>query len=66
MEEVINVEVIICLILKYEVELIMLKPSIGDILYGKIIESNENFITVDCEFIKVKVPTEKLMKPAEL
>lgn len=50
---------------KYEVEIILLRPSIGDILYGKIIDSNESFITVDCEFMKVKVPTEKLMKPAE-
>ena len=43
----------------------MLQPAIGDIMYGKIIESNENFITVDCDVIKVRVPTEKLMKPAE-
>jgi hypothetical protein len=44
----------------------MLQPSIGDILYGKIIESNKIFITVDCDVIKVRIPTEKLMKPTEL
>jgi hypothetical protein len=52
--------------IKYELELIMLQPTIGDIIFGKIIESNINFITVDCDMIKVKVPTEKLMKPAQL
>ena len=44
----------------------MLQPTIGDIIFGKIIVSNIDFITVDCEMIKVKVPTEKLMKPAQL
>jgi hypothetical protein len=43
----------------------MFQPAIGDILYGKIIESNENFILIDCDVIKVRVPTEKLMKPSE-
>ncbi len=50
---------------EYEIELVMFQPKIGDILYGKIIDSDENFILVDCEIIKVKVPVEKIMKPRE-
>ena len=47
-------------------ELIIFKPQVGDILYGKIIHSDDNFITVDCDIIKVKVPAEQLMKPNNL
>ncbi len=55
MEGVINVE--------YEIDLLIFRPEIGDILYGKIINADFNNITVDCSVIKVKVPIAQLMKP---
>ena len=47
-------------------ELIIFRPQVGDLLYGKIINSDDYFITVDCDIIKVKVPAEQLMKPNKL
>ena len=44
-------------------EALIFKPQIGDLLYGKIIQSDFSYITVDCDLIKVKVPVEQLMKP---
>lgn len=58
MEGVINVE--------YEMDLILFKPQIGDLLYGKIIHSDFYYITVDCDLVKVKVPVEQLMKPSNM
>ena len=55
-EGVINVE--------YECSLIVFRPQIGDVLYGKITHSNQDNIIVDCDIIKVKIPNEQLMKPA--
>ena len=49
--------------IKYECCLVMFCPREGDILYGTICECNEKYIIVDCELIKVKVPTQKLMEP---
>lgn len=37
----------------------------GDLMYGKIIHTDEHFITVDCDLIKVKVPVDQLMKPSD-
>lgn len=54
-EGVINVE--------YDCSLIVFKPQVGDILYGKIIQSSINQVIVDCDLIKVKVPFEQIMKP---
>jgi DNA-directed RNA polymerase subunit E'/Rpb7 len=50
----------------YDADLIIFKPQIGDILFGKISQSNEDFITVDCEILKVKVPVAQIMQPNEL
>jgi DNA-directed RNA polymerase subunit E'/Rpb7 len=47
-------------------DLIIFRPQIGDLLYGKIINSDMNYITVDCDIIKVKVPVEQLMKPTSM
>jgi hypothetical protein len=47
-------------------DIVIFRPQVGDILYGKIICSDPEFITVDCEIIKVKVPVEQLMKPSHL
>jgi hypothetical protein len=47
-------------------DLIVFKPQVGDLLYGKIINSDMNYITVDCDIIKVKVPVEQLMKPTSM
>lgn len=55
-EGVINVE--------YDCSLIIFRPQIGDILYGRITNSNQDNIMVDCEIIKVKIPNEQIMKPA--
>lgn len=46
--------------------MIIFRPQLGDILYGKIIDSNPEFISVDCEIIVVKVPTEQIMKPSQM
>ena len=54
-EGVINVE--------YDCSLIVFKPQVGDILYGRIIQSSINQVIVDCDIIKVKVPFEQIMKP---
>ncbi len=55
MEGLINAE--------YETDLIIFKPQIGDLLYGKIHSSDLYSVIVDCELIKVRVPVEQLMKP---
>jgi|LauGreDrversion4_2_1035121.scaffolds.fasta_scaffold523995_2 hypothetical protein len=47
-------------------DLIIFRPQLGDILYGKIIGSDTEYITVDCEILKVKVPVEQLMKPSHM
>jgi hypothetical protein len=47
-------------------DLIIFRPQIGDILYGKIIQSDFYNIIVDCEIIKVRVPVEQLMKPSSM
>ncbi len=44
-------------------DLILFRPQLGDILYGKIISSDWEFIEVDCDILTVKVPVEQLMKP---
>jgi len=49
--------------IEYEISLIIFKPQIGDILYGNIENSDETKIMVDCGIIKVKVPSEQLLKP---
>ena len=48
----------------YECVLIIFCPKEGDILYGKICDCNQNYIIVDCDLIKVKVPKQQLMKPS--
>ena len=48
---------------RYECCLVMFCPKEGDILYGKICDSDQSYITIDCEIIKVKVPIQQLMEP---
>jgi DNA-directed RNA polymerase subunit E'/Rpb7 len=48
---------------RYECNLVIFCPKKGDILYGTICDSDQNYIIVDCEIIKVKVPIQQLMKP---
>jgi DNA-directed RNA polymerase III subunit RPC8 len=62
-EGVINIEVIVYFI-QYDCDLIILRPTEGDILYGKIKSSDENCIMLDCDLVKVKVPKAKLMLPS--
>ena len=47
----------------YECGLIIFCPKGGDILYGKICDCSHNYIIVDCDLIKVKVPIQQLMEP---
>ena len=49
--------------IKYECNLIIFCPREGDILYGKIYDSDKSNIIVDCDIIKVKVPIQQLMEP---
>ena len=49
--------------IKYECTLLIFCPKEGEILYGKIIESEHSQITIDCELIKVKVSNQQLMNP---
>ncbi len=44
-------------------DLIIFRPQIGDIIYGKITHSDFSSLSVDCDVVKVKVPVEQLMKP---
>ena len=49
--------------IRYECSLVIFCPKEGDILYGTIYDSDQNYIIVDCEIIKVKVPIKQLMEP---
>lgn len=48
---------------KYECTLLMFCPKEGELLYGKICESENEYITIDCDIIKVKISNKQLMQP---
>ncbi len=40
---------------EYKAEIIVLSPTSGDILYGDIIQSDENGLVIDCKICKINV-----------